>query len=72
MPDPKSLYRQYLETCGFVSTRAADLDVAIKKLHMAICQLDEGQLRMAQGVLGTRVRDIINKFGEIEELRRGF
>ena len=68
----KTLYRKYLEDNGFVSTRATDLDLAVSKLHMAICQLDLGQLEVAENLLSGSVRDLINKFGEIEELRRGF
>ncbi len=68
----KTLYRRHLEKNGFVTTRAADLDKAVKMLHAAICQLDCQQLQVAQKLLGTNVRDIINEFGEIEELKRGF
>lgn len=73
MPDEhKSLYRKHLEKNGFVSTRAADLDKAVKKLHAAICELDLHQLEIAQEILKTDLRGIINEFGKIEELRRGF
>jgi len=70
--EAKSLYRQYLERNGFVTTRAADLDEAVHKLHSAICQLDLGQLEVAKKLLNKSLRELVNEFGEIEELRRGF
>jgi len=67
-----TLYRRHLEANGFVKSRSGDLDEAMRRLHSAICQLDSGQLRIAQKLLNTNVRDLINEFAEIEELRRGF
>ena len=65
-------YRRHLEKSGFVNSRSGDLDKAMRRLHSAICQLDEGQLRVAQKFLNTKVCDLINEFALIEELRRGF
>ena len=70
----KSLYRVHLENLGFVSTRAADLDKAIKKLHMAVCQIDTTprQRRALEKMLNTDMRELITEFGQIEELRKDF
>lgn len=68
----KSLYRSFLEKSGFVSTRAADLDQAVRKLHSAMCRLDLGQLEVAEKLLNTPIKDVINEFAKIEELRGGF
>lgn len=72
MLDPnKSLYRQHLEKQGFASTRAYDLDLAIKKLHTAICQIDLSQIqrRALTTMFDSSVRDLIDEFAKIEKLR---
>lgn len=70
----KSLYRRHLERLGFVSTRAADIDTAVKNLHMAICQVDSSptQKKALDDLLSTSVRSVIREFGMIEELRKKF
>lgn len=68
----KSLYRQHLEKQGFTSTRACDLDVAVKKLHLAICQIDfsTAQRKALGNMMSGSVRDLIDEFAVIEELRQ--
>jgi len=68
----KSLYRQHLEKNGFVSTRAHDLEIAIHKLHAAICQVDSQptQRKALTNLMNSSVRDLIDEFAKIEELRR--
>ncbi len=69
----KSLFRRYLEHIGFATTRSADLDEATKELHYAFCMLDSEQLELAQKqLLCLSVRDLINSFGAVEELRKDF
>ncbi|KKM99686.1 hypothetical protein LCGC14_1145350 [marine sediment metagenome] len=70
----KSLYRCHLERLGFVSTRAADIDTAIKNLHMSICQIDSSpeQKKALDDLLSASVRSVISEFGMIEELRKKF
>ena len=66
------LYYSHLVSNGFVSTRANDLSCAISDLHRSICLLDTQQLKIAEKLLDKSVRDVINEFGDIEELRKGF
>lgn len=72
MLDQKSLYIQHLEKQGFASTRACDLDVAVKKLHSAICQIDLSptQRKALGNMMDGSVRELIDEFAKIEELRR--
>jgi len=68
----KSLHRLYLERKGFVSTRSGSLDNAIKDIHYALCMLDEQQLKVAEELLSSPLRDIVNKFASIEQLKKDF
>jgi len=55
-----------------VSTRAYDLDKAIKDLYRAICAIDcqASQRQALESMLDGSVKDLVDEFVKIEELHR--